>query len=407
MQINYLKVKNFKSLVDVDATGFASVNFIHGYNNSGKSNFLKFLELLFSRKTIASSESYMDDNNVRRTRTKIDQITSFWSGYIYDMPFIFTKNKRDENIVWEVRLELDNAEYPHSAELIAGEYLYTDRATTPIKIKGEIVSLNQNDSQMVLKEVKLKDIIIYSNNSGAPKFFEAPVGSTLADNETIFTEVMDFFNDSVMLIESERYFSKEKLSQEPPDIFSTTNFKNWLYGLSLDADRFEKFTSLITFLDGFVLTSKVARVLDKNLANYPFSRTKMNFSKFKDEIEVMLENPVGRFPLKNFGTGVQQILYILSRIFDTQSKIILIEELELNLSPEYQELIINNLQKYLSERFISQVFFTSHSDYLHRGDFKVYEASIDENGKSYIKGSSYDALKAMRRGWLEYAEKGK
>lgn len=405
MQINYLKVKNFKSLVDVDVTGFALVNFIHGYNNSGKSNFLKFLELLFKRKTIESTESYMDENNVHRSRNKIDQITPFWSGYIYDMPFIFTNNKRDKKIVFEVQLELDNTEYPHSAELIAAEYLYTNRATTPIKISGEIISLNQNDSQMILKEVKLKGKIIYSDNSGAQKFFEALAGSTLADNEAIFTDIMDTFNNCVMLIESERYFSKEKLSQDPPDIFSTANFKNWIYGLSLDADRFDKFTSLITFLDGFVLTSKVAKVLDKNLVNYPFVKTKMNFSKFKDEIEVMLENPVGRFPLKNFGTGIQQILYILSRIFDTQSKIVLIEELELNLSPEYQELIINNLQIFLSDKLINQVFFTSHSDYLNRGDFKVYETSIDENGKSDIKGSSYDALKAMRRRWLEYAGK--
>lgn len=217
---------------------------------------------------------------------------------------------------------------------------------------------------------------------------------------------MDVFNNCAMLIESERYFSKEKLSQEPPDIFSTSNFKNWAYGLSLDSDRFEKFSSLIKFLNGFNLTSKIANVLDKNLTNYPFKDTKMSFSKFKEEIEIMLENPIGRFPLKNFGTGVQQLLYILTRIFDSSSKIILIEELELNLSPEFQELIINNLQSFLQGNRISQVFFTSHSDYLHRNDFKVYEVSIDENGKSDIKPSTYNSLKAMRRSFLEFAEEG-
>ena len=175
----------------------------------------------------------------------------------------------------------------------------------------------------------------------------------------------------------------------------------------MDADRFEKFTSLISFLDKFNLTSKVANVLNDNLKNYPFIKTKMTFSKFKEEIEVMLENPVGRFPLKNFGTGVQQLFYILSRIFDTPSKIILIEELELNLSPEYQELIINNLQKFLEEKILSQVFFTSHSDYLNRNDFKVYEVTIDANGKSDIKSSTYNGLKGMRRNFLTFAEKGK
>ena len=85
----------------------------------------------------------------------------------------------------------------------------------------------------------------------------------------------------------------------------------------------------------------------------------------------------------------------------------MIEELELNLSPQYQELIINNLQIFLSEKLINQVFFTSHSDYLNRSDFKVYETSIDENGKSDIKGSSYNGLKAMRRALLDYAGKEK
>lgn len=406
MQITHLKAKNFKSLVDINATGFSSINFIHGYNNSGKSNFLKFLELLFSRKTTMIPEDYIDEFGIPRTRRKIATYNSFWNGYIYDLPFIFTKNRREDNIAFEVKLELGNEEYPHSKELTEAGYLYTNRTSTPIEIKGEIISLNQNDSQMILKEVNLKGVIIYSYNTGAPRFFEAPNNSPLANNEELFNEVMDVFTNCVMLIESERYFNKEKLSQEPPDIFSTANFKNWLYGLSLDADRFEKFTSLITFLDKFSITSKVGKVLEANLKSYPFTKTKMNFSRFKDEIEVMLENPIGRFPLKNFGTGVQQLLYILSRIFDTQSRIVLIEELELNLSPEYQELIVNNLQIFLQEKKINQVFFTSHSDYLHRKDFKVYEVSIDENGKSEIKSSTYGGLKAMRRSFLDFAERG-
>lgn len=405
MQIKSLKVKNFKSLVSVDATGFCSINFIHGFNNSGKSNFLKFLELLFSSKTVTMPESYTDEFNNLRTRNKIAEITSFWRGYIYDMPFIFTNNERNANILFEVRLELNNTEYPHSAELLNAGYLYRERTNTPIEIKGEIASINQNDSQVILKEVKLCKKTIFSDNNGAPKFFEEPAGSTFTDNEGLFNEVMDVFNNCVSLIESERYFQKEKLQQDSPDIFATSNFKNWLYGLSLDAERYEKFTSLISFIDKFNLTSRVEDVLNSNLKNYPFTNTKMTFSRFQEEIEVMLENSVGRFPLKNYGTGVQQIFYILSRLFDTDSKIILIEELELNLSPQYQELIINNLQQFLTDGKISQVFFTSHSDYLNRSDFKVFEVIINENGESDIKASNYNELKKLRRRLMLISEK--
>ena len=133
----------------------------------------------------------------------------------------------------------------------------------------------------------------------------------------------------------------------------------------------------------------------------------MNFSKFKEEIEIMLETPIGRFPLKNFGTGVQQILYILTRMFNSEAKIVLIEEIELNLSPEYQELIINNLISFITDNKINQVFFTSHSDYLNRNDFKVFEVKIDGHGSSSINSSSYTSLKALRRNYLTFAETGR
>ena len=157
LQIKYLKVENFKSLVKVNAVGFSNMNFIHGYNNSGKSNLLKFLELLFSNKTFTSTEEYYDDNNIKRTRKKIDATTPFWNGYIYDMPFIFTKNNRDESIKFEVQLVLENSEFPHSEELAAAGYLYKTRPITPINIWGEIVSRSQNDSEMILNKVKLKN----------------------------------------------------------------------------------------------------------------------------------------------------------------------------------------------------------------------------------------------------------
>lgn len=403
MEITKIHVKNFKSLVNVSASGFSSMNFIHGHNNSGKSNFIKFVELIFSGKSYMAPENYQDEMGVNRTRFKIVENTPFWRGIIYDSPFLFTNNKRTENIYFEVQLIVKNSEFPHFSELNSAGYLYTDRDETPIIFKGEIKSLDANTSEIFLSEVKLKNIVIYSNTAGVPKYFELPSNSALADNEEIFAEVMYYFNNIVMLIESERFFGKEKISEEVVENFSTTNFKNWLYDLSLDADKFEKFSTLLSFLNNFNITSKVGVSLNDNLSSFPFRNTKLSFSKFKEEIEVMLENPIGRFPLKNYGTGIQQLLYILSRLFNTTAKIILIEELELNLSPEYQELMINNLKGFLDSNKINQVFFTSHSDYLHRGDYKVYEVSIDNAGKSKVDTSSYSALDAMRRNLREAA----
>lgn len=406
MRIKNLKVQNFKSLSSLSSSSFNKMNFIHGFNNSGKSNLLKFLELVFMGKTIMSSVSYVEDDGTESIRKVVDANTPFWQGYIYDMPFIFTNNLRDENILFDVQLVVANDEFELKEILTEHGYLYPDkeRKEVLVTIKGEIKSTNQTDSEMILKEVKLREHKIFSNNDGVYKYFEEPKESKLSGAQNVFEEIMSMFTNCVSLIESERYFIKERMQREFPETFTTRNFKNWLYGLSLDADKFEKFVSLISFLDEFKITSKVGRALENNLTSYPFTKPKITFSKFNDEIEIMLENRFGRLPLKNFGTGVQQLLYILSRLFVSDAKIILIEELELNLSPQYQELIINNLQSFIHNKKIDQVFFTSHSDYLLRDDFSIYEVSIGADGKSEIKTSNYSDLKSTRRALMDLTE---
>jgi len=402
MKIQSVEVKNFKSLSSLKVSGFKNANFIFGFNNSGKSNFLKFLEILFSRKTIETSESYVDDEGIKRTRRKVEANTPFWEGYIYDMPFLFHKDKRNKNIEFLVRLELNKNEIPNKELLLEHGYLYANRDVVVLSIEGIIKSLSQSQSELLLTEAKLKGKTIYSNptmTKGGGKFFEsATQGSVLETNAADnFNSVLDLLNDSVLLIESDRFFNREIETKNMVE-FNSKNFKSWLYDQYMDSDKFERHVELLKFLNEFKLTSIVQASLKDNLDSFPFRKTQLTFSKFKDELEAMLNNKFGRFPLKNFGTGIQQIFYILSKIFDTKSKIVLIEELELNLSPEYQELMINNLQELLqNQEKIEQVFFTSHSDYLYRRDFKVFEMSIDDMGYSFLNPSNKKRMKDMRR----------
>ncbi|HEV8286648.1 MAG TPA: AAA family ATPase [Chitinophagaceae bacterium] len=403
MQIISAAVKNFKSLFDTSISGFSSVNFIFGYNNSGKSNLLKFLQLLFSKKTIETVTTY-DDNGITRTRRRIDTYTPFWQGYIYDMPFMYSGNNRSTRIEFEVRFDVKKEELPFQQELLAAGYLYPNRDTVPLIISGEIISINISDSEISLNEVILKGRKIYSKVNGE-RFFEEPNDSDLTNREDIFTSIMDIFTDCVLLVESDRFFNIEKENESIVNAFNSNTFKSWLYNLSLDSERFEKFSGLIDFLNHFNVASNISNVLTHNLRSFPLKTTKLTFARFKEELEIMLENSIGRFPLKNYGTGIQQILYILSKIFDTTSKILLIEELELNLSPEYQELILNNLKNFVASRKLSQVFFTSHSDYLYRSDFKIFEVSINNQGKTRIASSRRTALRQLRRAYLNYTGK--
>ncbi len=96
-----------------------------------------------------------------------------------------------------------------------------------------------------------------------------------------------------------------------------------------------------------------------------------------------------RYPLSNYGSGIQQLLYILVKIFSTNSKIILIEELELNLSPLYQLELIKFLSDEINKTTnnkINQFFFTTHSKYFYDKTNLVtlYEVIIDNEGHSSI-----------------------
>ena len=191
------------------------------------------------------------------------------------------------------------------------------------------------------------------------------------------------FNDCATLLDSDRYFTKE-IEGKLLSIDSPKNFKKWLFSLYLyDFINFEKF---LNQLESFVSNSSVVALKD-NLTNHPLNTKRVGFTKFESELEIMLENSSGsRLPLSNYGTGIQQLLYILAKLFISKSKIILIEELELNLSPEYQKAILEHLKNMIDNSLIDQVLLTTHSYNLyHRSDLtSLYRVDI-QNGETSVK----------------------
>ena len=69
-------------------------------------------------------------------------------------------------------------------------------------------------------------------------------------------------------------------------------------------------------------------------------------------------------PIKHIGSGILQSLYVISRAIHTRSKIICIEELEQNLSPHNQYLLIAKLQSMIrsgQNHHVDQIIVSSHS----------------------------------------------
>ncbi|MCX6376171.1 MAG: AAA family ATPase, partial [Armatimonadetes bacterium] len=57
MRIRQLNVKGYRSLRDVVLTGLGDFTVIYGDNNTGKSNVLAFLEMVFAPKIVKTSAS--------------------------------------------------------------------------------------------------------------------------------------------------------------------------------------------------------------------------------------------------------------------------------------------------------------------------------------------------------------
>jgi AAA15 family ATPase/GTPase len=399
MQITNIKVNNYKSLVDFKSTKFGDINFIYGLNNSGKSNFFEFLELLFQERISYRSVRY-DDDGVEKVRLEKAGEEPYWNSQIYDKPFIFYKDKRKNNIEFDVSIKISNDKYPSIKALSEEGFLYISRDSTPLNLIGEIQSINASTSQVVLTKAKIGKSIIYENN-GSEKIFETVnKTSTLFENREVFEEILGLLSNSVYLIKSDRKIERERFNDfESAELES--GFKKWLFNLYVDSQKHPEFQDLTKFLEDFKISSKSKERLKENADSFPFTKTNIGFSKFDDELEIMLSTKNGRYPLKNFGTGIKQIIYILTHIFNTNSKIIIIEELELNLSPEYQEFVISNLTKFVKDNYLTQVFFSSHSDYLYRNDYKMFKIEIDKNGKSSIQTEKYNDLKQIRRRMLE------
>jgi AAA15 family ATPase/GTPase len=196
---------------------------------------------------------------------------------------------------------------------------------------------------------------------------------------------MTVFNDCVMLLDNDRYFTNEQQAITQGELNPKT-FKNHVFDLYLSHLREEDFLELNRFLKSFAINSSDA-VFQNNEKSSPFNNFKFEFVRYGSEIEVMLSNDFGRLPISSFGTGVQQVIYILTKIFLSSKKIVLIEEIELNLSPKYQTELVSFLkEKIISSGIITQAFFTTHSPIMcFKTDFRTLQARIDNSGVSSIK----------------------
>lgn len=385
MKIREISINNYKSLQDIKISYLNNLNVVYGLNNSGKSNLFKFLYQLFSKKQVIESTQY--DESGLKTRDVISRTDPFFKGFIRE-PYFFHKNKLDVEVSFKILIDFEQTDtFGDFNEAL--RLFEISSGILKVELIGKIEQINHSLGSIHLEKILInKKIYLFA---GADRFFEETRSGDSEHKSKVIVSILDYLGDSVCFIDSERHFSPEPTLENLSSItkiLNSQNFKKWIFEQYVNNDNYPNYTSLLSYLQNFSIGCNIEESnenLKENIKNFPFTKPIFGFSNIDKEFELMFEIEGIRYPLRNFGTGIQQMFYLLVKIYETDSKIILIEELELNLSKEYQQILINNIKEYLKKNGQNkQVFFTTHSPEFTRNDFNRYLTTLN-NGSTKFK----------------------
>jgi len=251
----------------------------------------------------------------------------------------------------EIELRIDEIDIdPAIAEIISPK-----RQNVNFNIFGHIIpqiSATEVTGIFETTKILINRIKAYTFEKG--KFSHFPTllkkdSSNAGELASSFEKIINPLNDCVYLIERERDMHLSHLSIDPVDIISPPNFKNFLHSLYLSSRDYHTFELINNFFNA-----------------EPFRFGSISFSSENKNLEIMIQHDDVRYPIKHLGSGVLQILYIIASVIHCKKKIICIEELEQNLSPDRQIKTVEKLQSLigLNEFSLNQLILSSHSPFL-------------------------------------------
>jgi predicted ATP-dependent endonuclease of OLD family len=392
MKLLTARINGYKSFNDESITDISNINMIYGHNNSGKSNLLKFIQLIFESKFPTSSKTRIDESRMGKVADlSAEQSADFWDGIIINQPYIF-RNGREKLIKYDIELSENPALFDDvlQIETVKKVFKLTEEEIT-VKIAGQIKPSGDYDASISLTGVWINGNELFLKNDDDRYFHNVQGldGNNLRESGyEILIALLGKFNNSVLLLDNDRYFGEEKESNIIGEL-TPKNFKNWCHNASLSPAKSKELKRIL------VEVSKYHPNGDASFTHNEMSSPikpglSFEFARILNNIDLFLENRNNvTLPLSSFGTGIQQILYILSKVAEKKPKIVLIEEIELNLSPKYQyELLQHFLLKYIEipAENLKQIFFTTHTPMLcFRDDFQIYRIKMNRTGESKIE----------------------
>ena len=385
MRIRSVHITEFRSLRDSQITHMSGQNIFHGDNDTGKSNLLRGLELIFRRKTLSIAVQH--DPGVGET---VRRLAPFWIGEIEEFSDNFYMRGQGP-VTFDIVIEMSIEKFGGIDANGILSSINEEGHDFRVRLKGRI-ERNENNGIMVLTDVWFNDQPAMHRVEDKEDSEDSTVWlPERSEQKTMKREVvesvLDSFNDLVAVIPASRFLADESISDEEVKLHSRS-FKNWLHNKSLSRDGYE-----------------VYQKINKWFAGKPMEWGEISFLRQGDALDLMIAHDhMSRIRIDEKGTGVQQMLVLFGYIAQLKAGVIAVEEPELNLSFKNQDRMINVLRDLVEREDCvpHQVLITTHSDHIgSRGDLSRFRVEKENGSDTTIRKFTNEDRRDLfpRRRW--------
>lgn len=366
MRVTEFAITNFRSLKDFGVAGLGPLNVLYGENDVGKSNILAALQMIFSAKWRRTDGDYRSGR--------------FHEGEVRHFGDNFSSNTQG-SITFNVHVALDDNEITSNLSP-AGTRLDAPRlATAPLAISGVIdkprivtpappsaflptrkkapAKPPETIADFRVTLVKWHDIAVFDRDAEGDNVLPGQAHGFFGIGPEKYTEffnlLTEYLTDSFQLVPPTRFYGQERVRQA--DTFLRPgNFKNallqWSQGLP-DRGRIQTFRGIQRWFDS------------KPFSYGQISPFVIPLGPQDSMADIMVTREDRGLPIERYGTGVQQVLILLSYLLsDRKRRMLGVEEMELNLSPNTQDRTLDQFRTAMEDPAfqLDQLFLTSHSE---------------------------------------------
>ena len=392
MYISQLKIANYRSFKDLIVEFNDGINAIIGSNNSGKSNLLKALSIIFDRKStkklgIDDFCKFIDEQCLIDAPPKITIEATIKKGDI-------ATAREDDLAVLADWLTIFNDDYE---AVLTYEFFLPEKHEDTYKSFTEEIVNQEKDNEQNSEDISNKIWKMIQKNF--LRFYKHKIWvGDVTNQSTLDSETLDRFDyqflDAIRDVERDMLSGKNSLLKEVIDFFMDYDIKS-----DSTLDKEAQNVAINTRRDDFAIKSN--HLLNdihvriehgkKEILSYAtqtgasFNNASPNFEGALSEVEIysvlqlIVEYKTGiKIPARNNGLGYNNLIYmslLLARMqvnanvehLDSNAKVfsmLIIEEPESHLHPSMQFKLLKFLENNRKAKKVRQIFVTTHSTHI-------------------------------------------